>query len=509
MTDINSSGKVLAEQDEWVEQIDKTHQDSENGITIDAMRAKELEKKLLRKIDPRILPFLVLIYVCNYLDRNSITQARLYGLQEDTHVKGAVYNTAISIFSAGYIAMQLPSSILMTKVRPSLFLPGCMITWAIVSGCTAATNSPASLLIVRFILGLVEAPFFPGAIYYLSCWYTKKELGIRMAFLVSGILLSNAFAGLISAGILDGMTGVTKLASWRWLFILEGLMTIVIAIGAMFSLPDYPATTKWLSDEDKSIAQRRLIEDAGAEGLSEEEDSSWKKGLVLAVKDYRSWIFACLQMAVTANISYSHFFPTLIKEIGFTDNMTVLLLTSPPYVFGFLWCISLCFYADRVQKRSIPAATSISMAMVATVILIAVPYSDQWVRYAFTFPLTGGAFGVYATTYTWLSSTLGQPRVKKAAAIGIANTLANIASLFANYFWLDKYEPTFQVSWGILLAFECLALTCILTLRFSLKRSNRKFDELSARLSASDEAQLAGLNEVEQRAVVNGFRYVV
>lgn len=384
-----------------------------------------------------------------------------------------------------------------------------MITWAIVSGCTAATNSPASLLIVRFILGLVEAPFFPGAIYYLSCWYTKKELGIRMAFLVSGILLSNAFAGLISAGILDGMTGVTKLASWRWLFILEGLMTIVIALGAMFSLPDYPATTKWLSDEEKSIAQRRLIEDAGAEGLSEDEDSSWKRGLLLAVKDYRSWIFACLQMSVTATISYSHFFPTLIKEIGFTDNMTVLLLTSPPYVFGFLWCISLCYYADRVQKRSIPAATSISMAMTATVVLIAVPYSAQWVRYAFTFPLTGGAFGVYATTYTWLSSTLGQPRVKKAAAIGIANTLANLASLYANYFWLDKYEPTFQVSWGILLAFECLALSSILTMRFILKRSNRKFDELSARLADSDEAQLSDLNEMEKRAIINGFRYVV
>jgi MFS family permease len=105
--------------------------------------------------------------------------------------------------------------------------PCCIILWAIVSGCTAAASSPGSLLAIRFCLGLVEAPFFPGAIFFLSCWYTKKELGIRMALLVCGILLSNAFAGLISAGILKGMAGVGRLHAWRWLFILEGFFCIL------------------------------------------------------------------------------------------------------------------------------------------------------------------------------------------------------------------------------------------------------------------------------------------
>lgn len=134
-----------------------------------------------------------------------------------THLDGAVYQTAISIFSAGYIAMQLPSAMLMTKLRPSRFLvsahtlqstlisehrtdllqPSCIIGWAIVSGLISTTNSPVSLLTVRFFLGMIEAPFFPGAIYLLSCWYTKRELGIRMALLICGILLSNSFAGLI------------------------------------------------------------------------------------------------------------------------------------------------------------------------------------------------------------------------------------------------------------------------------------------------------------------------
>ncbi|CAI7604041.1 unnamed protein product [Penicillium pancosmium] len=209
---------------------------------------RQVEKQLLRKVDTRILPLIVLIYLFNYLDRNSITQARLYGLEKDTGLEGAEYQTAISIFSAGYILMQLPATILMTKLRPSIFLPCCIILWAIVSGCTSAVHSTPGLLMVRFFLGFVEAPFFPGAVYFLSCWYTKREIGVRMALLICGILLSNAFAGLISAGILSAMEGVGNLASWRWLFIIEGLATLILGLIGLFILPDFLGTTKWLSD---------------------------------------------------------------------------------------------------------------------------------------------------------------------------------------------------------------------------------------------------------------------
>jgi MFS family permease len=180
--------------------------------------------------------------------------------------------------------------------------------WALVSGCTAATNSFASLLTFRVFLGIVEAPFFPGAIYFLSCWYTKRELGIRMALLVSGIVISNAFAGLISAGILESMNGRTAISSWRWLFIIEGLITIVVAICAMFCLPDYPATTKWLTEEEKTVTQARLIKDIGAENALGEEKISLMQAFIMAAKDYRVWVFACMQMATTASISYPHFF---------------------------------------------------------------------------------------------------------------------------------------------------------------------------------------------------------
>ncbi|GKZ31067.1 hypothetical protein AbraIFM66950_011126 [Aspergillus brasiliensis] len=475
----------------------------------DAEFARKAEIGLLRKIDRRILPLVLLIYLFNYLDRNSITQARVYGLQEDTHLKGAEYQTVISIFSVGYILMQVPSTMLMTKLRPSIYLPTCMIVWAIFSGCTAATNNVGSIMAVRFLLGFFEAPFFPGAIYYLSCWYTKKELGVRTALLVSGILLSNAFAGLISAGILTGMNHVTHLASWRWLFIIEGLATIVIALLAMAFLPDFPSTSNWLSEAEQVVAQARLATDAGSESALEEETVPLLRAITWAAKDIRTWIFACMQMATTATISFSHFFPTLIQEIGFTNNTTVLLLTSPPYIVGFFWAIGWGWFADRWQIRSIPAGTSQSAAIIATILLIAIPEYLQWARYIFTFFVCCGTYGVYATTYAWLSSTIVQPPAKRAAAIGMANTCANIASLFANYFWLDRYEPMYRVSWGCILAFECLGMGCILTLRVMLNRANRRFVELARTVDLNDAVVMQRLDRDEQKAVLNGFRYVV
>lgn len=331
-----------------------------------------------------------------------------------------------------------------------------------------------------------------------------------MAMLICGLLLSNSFAGLISAGILSGMSGVGSLAAWRWLFILEGIVTVIIGTIAFFVLPDYPSTTHWLSKEEKTVAQCRLAADAGSEEIladGEEQVSIWT-GIAWAAKDYRVWLFACLQMATTASISFSHFFPMLIQGLGFKNNTIVLLLTSPPYLFSFIWALGFAWDADRRQKRSPHAAISSITAIIATVVTIALS-NQQWARYAMTFFVCSGTFGIYSTTYTWLSSTIVRPPVKRAAAIGIANTLANTASLFANYFWLDKYEPYFRQSWACILSFQILGLGCILTLRHLLKRSNAEFDKLAEQIDTHDEASISQFDEVSQRAVVHGFRYIV
>lgn len=215
---------------------------------------EQLEKTLLRKIDFRLLPPVIIMYIMNYLDRNSeypasdnvdtdtddildIATARLSGnpgLQADLNMKDSQYETCVSILFVGYILMQIPSNLFLNKVgKPALYLPAVMVIWGAISLCTAAAKSFGGLLAIRFFLGFVEgrpssnftsrvwltenqAAYFPGCLFYLSCWYTRKELAFRSAILYSGSLISGAFAGLIAAGITQGMDGKLGLPAWRW-----------------------------------------------------------------------------------------------------------------------------------------------------------------------------------------------------------------------------------------------------------------------------------------------------
>jgi len=150
-----------------------------------------------------------LMYIMNYLDRNNIAAARLQGLEEDLKLKGVEFQTSVSILFVGYLLMQVPSNLFLNKIgKPAIYLPICMVVWGVISAATAACQNFGGLIACRFMLGFVEAAYFPGCLYYLSCWYTRQELGFRTAIFYSGALISGAFSGLIAAGIEYGMDGL-------------------------------------------------------------------------------------------------------------------------------------------------------------------------------------------------------------------------------------------------------------------------------------------------------------
>jgi MFS family permease len=169
-------------------------------------------------------------FIVDYLDRGAIAATRLGGITQDFALVGNEFQVTVSIFFVGlaffkypddsYILMQVPSNLFMARIRkPAIYLPTCMIAWGTISICTAAVQSYTGLLLVRFFLGFVEAAFFPGCLFFLSSWYTRKELGLRIAILCSGGLISGAFSGLIAAGIVGGLNGAHGLRAWRWMFV--------------------------------------------------------------------------------------------------------------------------------------------------------------------------------------------------------------------------------------------------------------------------------------------------
>ena len=257
---------------------------------------QRLETALVRKIDFRLLPMIVLMYIMNYLDRNNIAAARLAGLQ-DAQSKGGLnltstqYLTALSILFVGYILMQVPSNLFLNKIgKPALYLPTAMMVWGTISAATAGVHSYRGLIAVRFFLGFVEAAYFPGCLFFLSSWYTRKELGFRTAMLYSGALVSGAFSGLITAGIKHGLDGARGLRAWRWMFIIEGVITVGIAFGAYFVLPNFPRTTSWLTEEERQLAVWRLEEDIGEDDWVDSSQQTFSHGMKLAFQDVKTYI---------------------------------------------------------------------------------------------------------------------------------------------------------------------------------------------------------------------------
>ncbi|KAG1847803.1 major facilitator superfamily domain-containing protein [Suillus tomentosus] len=275
----------------------------------------KLERKLLLKLDLH-MSMLVLIYILNFIDRNNaryalvmnrrciihngLSAARTRGLTADLHLEGPQFATLLSIFYVGYIMMQVPSNMFLNYIKkPSLYLPVCMVIWGVISALTGITTNFVGALLTRFFLGFMEAAFFPGAVFLISKWYKRTEIGLRLAILYCGNMISNAFGAVIASGILANMDGIRAQAAWRWLFYIEGSLTVTVAIMTVFVLPDFPTTTKWLTDDERRLALKRMEEDAGVGDQLETENDGFGYGFYLAIADWKVWWIAILSIAQT------------------------------------------------------------------------------------------------------------------------------------------------------------------------------------------------------------------
>jgi MFS family permease len=280
---------------------------------MDPEHRARVEKSLKRKLDARCSLF-VLIYIMNYLDRNNIAAARLGGLQEDLNINDQEYATCLSILYVGYILMQVPSNMFINRIaRPSLYIAAVMLVWGLISTLAGVVHSFAGMVSVRFFLGFVEAAFLPGALLILSKWYTRRELTTRNAILFCGNLISNAFSALVGAGVLSNMDGVMGHEAWRWLFWIEGAVTMLIAISAAFILPDLPSNTRGFTKEELELAQLRMTEDVGEADVDAEGQGPFD-GLKMTVKDLKIYVMSLTFTSYVVGLSFNAFFVSCLPE---------------------------------------------------------------------------------------------------------------------------------------------------------------------------------------------------
>lgn len=354
------------------------------------------------------------MYWLNYLDRNAITLARLNGFEEDLGLRGSQYNTAVSILFVGYTLGQIPSNMVITRVRlPPWYMAGFMMAWAVVSSLTAVVRNYTGALLTRFFLGVVEAPYYPGALYTLSAFYTRKELATRISILYSGNILASAFAGLIAAGI----------KGWRWLFILQGAVTFVIAVVACFTLSIEPLTTRWLTPEQRQLAHDRVRRDTVG---GRHSGNPWS-GLREAVVDPKVWVFVVLQHLHLATNGFKNFFPTIVNTLGFDTTIT-LVLTCPPFLIAgalsIVWARSSGHFNERTWH------ITISKAVATFGFVLACATMNVGARYFAMCIFTIGTYGVNSILLAWVGNTCGQTKEKRASALALANVSATLSLIW-------------------------------------------------------------------------------
>ncbi|KAF2176584.1 pantothenate transporter liz1 [Zopfia rhizophila CBS 207.26] len=425
------------------------------------------EIALVKKLDRWIMPMLWSMYWLNYLDRNAIALARLNDLEEDLNLTSTQYQTCVSILFVGYLLGQIPSNMFLTRTRPSRYMGIAMMLWAVVSALTALSKNFTGLLLTRFFLGITEAPYYPGAVYLLSIFYTRKEVATRIAILYTGNILATAFAGLIAAGIFHGMDNVGGIAGWRWLFILQGAVTFVIALVGYFVLPDFPLTTVWLTQDERELAHNRMELDT----VQNKGETSTFKGFKQAAKDPMVWIFAMMAHMHLAANGFKNFFPTVVETLGFNETVT-LVLTCPPYLIAGAVTIAVSWSSGKFNERTWHITISKAVATIGFV--AACLTMDLAGRYVSMVIFTIGTYGVNSLILGWCGSTCGQTKEKKAVAISIVTTVMNASFIWTPYLWPKSDEPRYAIALGSSAGFSVATAALAWLAKVLMLRRNKR-----------------------------------
>ncbi|KAH9217344.1 major facilitator superfamily domain-containing protein [Leptodontidium sp. 2 PMI_412] len=452
----------------------------------------KLGKSATFKMDLVIMPCLVIMYIMNFLDRQNIAAAKLADIDVDLGLSDVAYQTCVSILFVGYISMQVPSNIIVGKVKfPAVYISAAMAVWGIISACMAATHNFTGLMLGRFFLGFVEAVFFPGALYFMSLFYNRQQYTLRVAILYAGSQLGNAFGGLLAIGILK-LDGVHGIHGWRWLFIIEGVATVGLAILFVFILPNSPKNVRGHTDLEREWVTYNFAKDQGQEDHSDE--ISAYKGFMMALVDPKTWLLLGLLSSIFIAAAVSNFFPLVVATLGY-DRETTYGLTAPPYILSVISMLCVGFHSDKKQERYLHIVCPLLVTLVANI--IAISTLNTGARYTAMMLMPASFYSATAVVLSWIAGSLNQPAIKRASAIALINCLSNTPNVWTSYLYYSA--PRYLTAFLVNMAAAALAILFATATRYYLRRQNVKMDK----------GLVTGASGPTDAQKVAGFRYLL
>ncbi|KAI9766193.1 MAG: hypothetical protein M1835_007233 [Candelina submexicana] len=429
------------------------HRRSEDWIKNENIEAESVEidhdaeRRLLRKIDIHIVPVAMLLYLLSFLDRINIGNARLYGMEADLGLKGNQYQIAVSILFVTYVLSEVPSNLVLKKFHPSRYISAIATLWGIIATLTGVTNNFGQLVACRILLGLVEGGLFPGMAVYLTFFYTRTELALRIGYLFVSAAVAGACGGLLAYGI-GQMDGTAGQRAWRWIMILEGLPTFVLGIASWWLLADDPDHAWYLNAQDKALMHVRQNRQTGQTKSAQEFH---KDDALEAVKDWKVWAFCFAQFGTdTMLYGYSTFLPTIIKSINkrWTDTQ-IQAFTVPCYALGAITYLFVARLSDRQQMRGLYSVIFGAVSVVGYGILIS--NSAAGVHYFGCFLVAMGLYVITGLPLAWLPNNC--PRYgKRTTATGLQLTIGNTSGIMAPFLYPTREGPRYTRGHAVTLA---------------------------------------------------------
>ncbi|KAF1837695.1 MFS general substrate transporter [Decorospora gaudefroyi] len=450
----------------------------------------ELEEKesarVLRKVDMRLVPMLSLLYLVAFIDRSNIGNAKIAGMTEDLRMDGLQYNTAVTLFFVPYTLLEVPSNIVLKMMRPSVWMAILMFTWGLSMTFTSLTTSYGGLLAGRFFLGVTESGFFPAATFLLTIWYRRFEVQRRMAVFYVSASLAGAFSGLLAYGIqqLDGRSG---LAGWQWIFLIEGLIPVALALVIWKILPDNPETAKFLTQPERDLLVRRLADDSGSgQGVTTNSDKIGKKQIMAGLKDWKIWAATVIFWGNTVGVyGFTATVPSVITGLGYT-SANAQLLTIPIYVFAAIVTLGFAWASDLTRMRSPYIIGGYSIAICGFIAQLAIPKPDYpGITYGFLFPVAAGLYCPFTCLVSWIGNSLA-PSSKRAVGMALLISVGNMGGIMGSNIYLGREAPKYTTGFSASLAMCCAAIAMTFVLRWAYSRENRLRDEMVAELGEEE-----------------------
>ncbi|KAL0943445.1 major facilitator superfamily transporter [Colletotrichum truncatum] len=464
--------------------------DQESGTQISISTATEAA--YVRKMDYWLLPFMSIMYFFNAVDRSNLGNAETDGMSKDLNFVGEQYSLLILLFYIPNGLCDLPLNLLTKKFSGRIMLPALMVGWGAMALLQAACKNFGGMLAIRLLLGAFEAGFFAGAVFYLTLFYTRGELGFRIALFFGSALLASAFSGLISFGVFRIQH--PHVHGWMWLFIIEGALTVVFGIIAFWWLPANAQTAWFLNDAEREVATLRSLRD-GTRGV--EEEFSFKE----CFRTWSDWKFPiwCI-VSLTYPVAFAttaNFLPLVIRRLGY-NTVTTNLLTVPPNVVGFLVLLAVTYSSDRNRERTFHIVGSLTLSLIGLIILVVIDArSHIGVAYFATFLLTSGAYIPSCLVHSWHNNN-NLSENSRAATTGLLVGLGNLGGILSAATFRTTYAPRYAPTLIATAGCNVVCIVFTLWLGISMRRENARRNKDQGITLRAEDVETRDLSEGEK-----------